>query len=136
MNKFIGLGFLGKKGIELKYTAGSGKAVATYSLSIPKQFNKGEQKEYDFLNVVTWGTQAEWLANNQDKIKKLLIEGRVSTRSYDKKDGSKAYVTEIITDHVEVAEWKGAPNNIAGNDNKGNNDYEDMQLVDDGDIPF
>lgn len=131
MNKFIGIGYLGKKGVDLKFTAGTGKSVATYSLSIPRQFTKGNQKEYDFLNIVTWGSQAEWLANNQDRIKQLLVEGRVSTRSYDKKDGTKAYVTEITTEHVEVIEWKDASSNTPSNQSD-----DEMTPVYGEDIPF
>lgn len=134
MNKFIGIGYLGKKGVDLKFTQGTGKSVATYSLSIPRQFTKGNQKEYDFLNIVTWGNQAEWLANNQDRIKQLLVEGRVSTRSYDRKDGTKAYITEITTEHVEVIEWKDASSNTPSNQSD-----DEMTPVDDGSdnyIPF
>lgn len=139
MNKFIGIGFIGKKGIELKFTPGKGTAVATYSLSIPRQFSKDGNKEYDFLNMVTWNKQAEWLANNQDKIKKIAVEGKIQTRSYDKKDGSKAYITEIVTDNIEVVEWAtSAPSGIANNENISNyREIEDeMTPVDDSDIPF
>lgn len=114
MNKTILVGFISKKGIELKYTAGNGKAVATYTLSVPNKFKKGE---YDFINCVTWGNNAEWLANNQDKIKRILIEGRIQTRQYDAKDGSKKYVTEVVTDSIEVIEWSNSiPENIGNDD--------------------
>jgi single-strand DNA-binding protein len=123
--------FVGKKGIELKFTPGSGKAVSTYSVAVPKEFSK--EKEYDYINCVTWGTQGEWLANNQDRIKKVGISGRIQTRSYDAKDGTKRYVTEVITDHVEVEEWK----NEGQTGNKQNNEgLEGLAEDKDGDIPF
>jgi single-strand DNA-binding protein len=130
MNKCFFIGFVGKKGIELKYTAGKGSAVATYTLSVPRQFSQGDKKEYDFLNIVTWNKQAEWLANNQDKVKRLLVEGHVQTRSYDKKDGSKAYITEIVSENVQVIEWNN------GTEGKPAQEHEEMTPVDDGDIPF
>jgi single-strand DNA-binding protein len=132
MNKCFLIGFLGKKGVELRYTQGNGKAVATYTLSVQRQYSKGEQKEYDYLNIVTWGDRAEWLANNQDKVKRLLVEGRITNRSYDKKDGSKAYITEIVSENVQVIEWNN------GASEKPANEHEEMTLVDDpnSDIPF
>lgn len=106
MNKvIITNAYIGKKGVDLKFTQGKGTAVATYSISIPKDFNTGEKKEYEFFNVVTWTKSAEWLANNAHKIKKVNISGRLQSRSYDAADGTKRYVVEIVTDHVEVAEW-------------------------------
>jgi single-strand DNA-binding protein len=132
MNKCFLIGFLGKKGVELRYTQGNGKAVATYTLSVQRQYSKGEQKEYDYLNIVTWGDRAEWLANNQDKVKRLLVEGRITNRSYDKKDGSKAYITEIVSENVQVIEW----NNEAA-EKAPQQEPEEMTLVDDRDgIPF
>ena len=100
MNKVIFTGFITKKGIDLKYA--NEKAVATYSLAI-----KGIKKdEVTYANMVTWGAPAEFLANNQDRIKSLVVEARYSTRTYDNKEGIKVYVHEFITNDVEVKEWK------------------------------
>ena len=41
-----------------------------------------------------------------DKGSKVLVEGRISNRSYDKQDGSKAYVTEVIAEKVELLTYK------------------------------
>lgn len=103
MNKiFISNAYIGKKGVELK-TTNNDKNVATFSVSVLKDFSK--EKEYDFFNVVLWGGQAEWLANNYERIKKIGLSGRLQSRSYDAKDGTKRYVVEIVADHVEVEEW-------------------------------
>lgn len=132
MNKVIVVGYLGKKGVELKFTPNNGKAVATYTVSVPRAYQKDkDKKEYDFINCVTWNGGGEWLANNQSRVKKLLIEGRLQTRSYDAQDGTKRYVTEVITSNVEVMEW--GSNNL--NDD-GNEYIEGLTPVDDGDIPF
>lgn len=127
MNKCIFVGFLGKKGIELKETP-SGKKVATYSLSLSKQ-KKGE---YEFVNMVTWGNDAEFLKNNESKIKKLAVVARVETRNYEK-DGAKRYITEFVTEPygIEIVEWNNEGENKPSTPN---NDF--FPADNDDDIPF
>lgn len=136
MNKVIEVGYLTKKGVELKFTPGAGKAVATYSLAVPRAYQKDkEKKEYDYINCVTWNGGAEWLANNQGRVKRLLVEGRLQTRSYDGQDGTKRYVTEVITNNVEVMEW--GENTGEVNAASYNNEYDqEITPIDDGEIPF
>jgi len=128
MNKVIMTNaYIGKNGIELKFTPGDGKAVANFSIAVKKDF---KEKEYNYFNCVLWGKQAEWLSNNQDRISKIGLEGRLETRSYEK-DGAKKYITEIVCNHVEVEAWK--------DDGQNNNDesYKNVITpVDDGNIPF
>lgn len=59
----------------------------------------------------------------------MNVSGRLESRSYEAKDGTKRYVTEIISDHVEVAEWnnEGTPRE----ETKGYSEAED-----DGEILF
>lgn len=137
-NKFIGVGFIGKKGIELRFSAGTGNAVAKFSLNIPRAYNKGDKKEYDFISCVAFGKSGEFLANNTDKIKRLLVEGHIQTGSYDAKDGTKRYTTDVIVEKTDVIEW----NNDVPAESSGNNEGlpesfgKDLTPVDDGDIPF
>lgn len=103
MNKVIMTNaYIGKNGIDLKFTPGDGKAVANFSIAVKKDF---KEKEYNYFNCVLWGKQSEWLSNNQDRISKIGLDGRLETRTYEK-DGVKKYVTEIICNHVEVEAWK------------------------------
>jgi single-strand DNA-binding protein len=95
--------FLGKKGVDLKSIPNSDKMVATYSIAVPKEYSK--EKEYEYINCVTWGKDGEWLANNSDRIKKVGVIGRLQTRHYENKEGKNVYITEIITEKVEVEEW-------------------------------
>lgn len=133
MNKIIITNaFIGKKGVDLQLLASSGKAVAKYSISVPKDFQKGDKKEYNFFNIVTWGNNAEWISNNAHRIKKINLIGRLESRSYDNKEGIKVYITEIVTDHVEVAEWNNEDTTAEGT-TTGITPIED---TDDSEIPF
>lgn len=105
MNKFIGVGNLTKEG-ELRSTE-SGKIIYSNSLAMRNDFkNKDGGYDTEFINFSAWGTTAEYLKKYAKKGNKVLIEGRISTRSYDKQDGSKAYITEVIVEKVELLTYK------------------------------
>ncbi len=148
MNKVVLIGRL-TKDPELKFTPGTGTAVATFTVAVDRRFSKDGQREADFIPVVVWGKQAESTANYMSKGKLIGISGRIQTRSYDAKDGSKRYVTEVVAEEVQFLEW-GAGNRPAGASFSGANsdDFgrtqgfneeaygQDITPVEDGDIPF
>lgn len=105
MNKVILLGRL-TRDPEVRYTP-SGKVVCQFTLAVDRPFsNQDGQREADFIPVVIWGKQAETCGNNLTKGQRALVEGRLQVRSYDAKDGSKRYVTEVIADRFEFIERK------------------------------
>jgi len=99
MNKFIGIGNITKP-LELKYTASS-KAVASFTIAI-----NGYNDTTDFINCVVWDKQAENLVKYCSKGSKVAVEGRLSTRSYDDKDGKRVYITEITATNIEFLNSK------------------------------
>lgn len=111
MNKIFLTGRL-TKDPEVKYTPG-GKAVATFTIAVDRPFTsaaakeKGE-KEADFIPVVVWGNTAEFCGNYLNKGSKILVEGRLQLRSYEK-DGAKKIVTEVIGERVESLTTKPKP---------------------------
>ena len=105
MNKFIGVGNLTKEG-ELRSTE-SGKIIYSNSLAMRNDFkNKDGGYDTEFINFSAWGTTAEYLKKYAKKGNKVLIEGRIATRSYDAQDGTKRYVTEVIVSNVELVSYK------------------------------
>ena len=96
---------------ELKFTPGNGTAVCTLTLAVNRRFKREGQPEADFIPIIIWNKQAESVANYVTKGKLISVVGRMETRSYDAKDGSKRYVTEVIAEEVNFLEW--------GNKNEG-----------------
>jgi single-strand DNA-binding protein len=143
MNKVVLIGRL-TKDPELKLAPGSGTAVTTFTLAVDRRFTKeGQQKETDFIPIVIWGKQAESTANYVTKGKLLGVSGRIQTRSYDAKDDTKRYITEVIAEEVQFLEWGNRAentNNFGFNTPSGfgGNSFDmDMTPIDDGnDIPF
>ncbi len=100
MNKVVLIGRL-TKDPELKFTPGNGTAVATFTLAVDRRFSKDGQREADFIPIVVWGKQAESTANYMSKGKLMGVSGRIQTRSYEAKDGTRRYVTEVIAEEVK-----------------------------------
>lgn len=105
MNKVTLLGRL-VKDPEVRYVQ-SGKCVTQFTLAVDRQFKDANgNKETDFIPVVVWNKAAELVGNSCQKGHRLLVDGRLQIRSYDAKDGTKRWVTEIIANSVEFIERK------------------------------
>jgi len=143
MNKVVLIGRL-TKDPELKYTPGSGTAVTTITLAVDRRFSKDNQKEADFIPVVVWGKSAESTAQYMAKGRLMGVSGRIQTRSYEAKDGSRRYVTEVVAEEVQFLEWGNTNKSQDNGNNSSSNDnsqgygasFDDMTPIDDGDIPF
>ena len=86
---------------ELRFTP-SGQAVCSFGVATNRSIKKGEQWEdvATFHNVVEWGKKAEFTASTVKKGMKVTVTGRIDNRSYDAKDGTKKYISEIVADTV------------------------------------
>lgn len=82
--------------IEYRFTK-TGKAVASFTLAI--NYKSGDRDLVDYVNIVAWGNMAESCEHVQ-KGDKLLVHGRINTRSYETQDGQKRYVTEVVASFV------------------------------------
>lgn len=112
--------------IELRYTQ-SGTAVGTVTVAVDRDFQKDGKTETDFIPVVMWGKTAEFATTHIAKGNRMEVAGRIQVRSYEAKDGSKRYITEIVADKVKPIDWAEKPNTDG---------YADLQPIDDGDVPF
>ena len=102
MNKVILIGRL-TKDPELRYAAGSGTAVCRFTVAINRQFKKDET---DFINCVAFGKTGETIAQYITKGRQIAITGSIRTDSYDAKDGTKRYTTDVIVETFEFVESK------------------------------
>lgn len=111
---------------EVRYTQ-SGTPVGTFTLAVDRRVAKDKPKEADFIPCVVWGKTAEVVGNWCKKGKQIAVEGRIQVRSYDAKDGSKRYVTEVIVSELELLGSKNEGADHSGNSHK---------PLTDEDIPF
>lgn len=135
MNKWVGIGRL-TRDPELNFAAGTGTAVARFTLAVTRPFKKDET---DFINCIAFNKRAEAIAQYLTKGRQLAVTGSIRTGSYDAKDGTKRYTTDIVVDSFEFIGQGN--NNNQGNTSQNNFDgmnFEDeMQQVDiDDGCPF
>lgn len=84
-------------------TLESGKKLAKFSIATNETYKnaKGEKvTDTQWHNVIAWEKTAEIAEKYLEKGKEVAIEGKLTSRSYDDKDGVKRYVTEIIVSEM------------------------------------
>jgi single-strand DNA-binding protein len=91
-----------------KSVSQSGMSITRWSLAINRPPRKGEtQAEADFIRIVAFGSTADFVSSYFTKGKKMAVEGRIQTGSYQDKDGKTVYTTDVIANRVEFVEKKG-----------------------------
>jgi single-strand DNA-binding protein len=98
---------------ELKYTP-QGTAVCSFGIATNRQWTteSGEKKdEADFHRLVAWNKLAEICAQLLKKGRKVYVEGRLSTRSWQAQDGTQRSVTEVVVSDMIILDKRedGAP---------------------------
>ena len=82
---------------------GEGKKVANITIATNDSYTneKGEKVEQtEWHRVTAWGKTAEIIEKFVTKGKEIAIEGKLTHRSYDDKDGNKRYVTEVVASEI------------------------------------
>jgi len=110
LNKVMLLGNLGKDA-EHRFTTNN-KSVSSFSIATTRSY-KG--KDDNWVEETTWHNIVAWSLSDFYKEKlvkgaKFFVEGRIQTRSYEAKDGSKRYVTEVISEKLIPLDGRGSGN--------------------------
>jgi single-strand DNA-binding protein len=101
LNKVMLIGNLGADP-EMRYTA-SGSAVTNFRVAVNRNYKSSDgefKEETEWFRVVTWNQLAEVLGANLQKGRRVYVEGRLATRSWDGQDGQKHYITEVVANQV------------------------------------
>ncbi len=135
---------------EVRYTS-SNIAFARFTIAVNRTFaGPSGEREADFIQCIAWRKQAENLARFVKKGSLIGVEGRIQTGSYDDKDGTRKYTTDVVCDSVQFLEPKNQDNNNAYTPQApkeySNDQYEDRPVkkkqntpsidVSEDDLPF
>ncbi len=116
INKAIIIGNLGQDP-EIRYTQ-SGMAACKLSVATTSKYKNKQTDEWveetEWHRVTVWGKSAEHCNTYLTKGKKVYVEGRIKTSSYEK-DGEKRYATEIVANTVQFL----SPKNEGGGGQQG-----------------
>lgn len=125
MNKVILLGRLCADP-ELKTTPG-GKTVTSISVAV-----KDYSQNTHFIDVVAWENTAEFICKYFKKGKPIVIDGAITTRNFEDRQGNKRKAVEVLANKVEFAISEKADNTPYTFDNKDFNSID----IEDNDLPF
>lgn len=133
------------KDVEVRST-NKGQAVCSFSIACNRSYTdtQGQKKEVaDFVNVQAWGFLAEKASAGLKKGSRVYIHGRLNTRSYEAKDGTKKYITEIVADRIEPIAFVQMQNQNFGQNQQNQNFGQNQNFQPSGnfqqfgeDIPF
>jgi single-strand DNA-binding protein len=94
---------IGHVGQEPEIKTINNKKVATLTIATNDFYynEKGDKVEQtEWHRVTAWGKTAEIIEKYVTKGKEIAVEGKLTHRSYDDKDGNKRYVTEILVSEL------------------------------------
>ncbi|HWT04671.1 MAG TPA: single-stranded DNA-binding protein [Xanthomonadales bacterium] len=98
---------------EIRYV-GSGAAVTKFTLAVNRRSK--QQEETDYIDCVAWDKLAETCNTYLKKGMSCLVDGRLSIRSYETKEGEKRKATEVVVNTMQMLD---RANRGAGGDDGG-----------------
>ena len=84
-------------------TMDSGKKLAKFSIATNETYKNAQGEKVtdtQWHNVIAWGKTAEIIEQYVTKGKEVAVEGKLSHRSYDDKEGNKKYTTEVVCNEL------------------------------------
>jgi len=140
VNKIIVIGHLGKDP-EMRYTP-NGQAVTSFSVASSRRYttSAGEQREEtEWFNVSAWGKLGETCNQYLAKGRQVYVEGRLSSRTYEGRDGQTRVALDISLTDVQFLGGRGGDGATASAPQEAGTDAPpddggDFDAVDD--LPF
>ena len=101
LNRVMILGNVGQAP-EIRQTQ-RGRPVANFSVATTDAWGEGDERQErtEWHQVVVWGKLAETCGKYLTKGRQVMVEGRLQTRSYEDRAGTRRFTTEIVAQHVQ-----------------------------------
>jgi single-strand DNA-binding protein len=89
--------------------------VCSFRIAVGRRYmpKDGAQPQTDFIDIVAWRTQAEFVAKYFSKGKPILVCGSIQSRNWEDKEGKKRTTVEVIADEVSFVERKSTSDSFA-----------------------
>ncbi len=115
--------------LELKTTQ-SGVSVCSFAIAVDRSFVKqGEERQADFINIVCWRNQAEFVCKYFKKGQLVAVDGSIQTRRYEDNQGNKRTSFEVVANNVHFCGSKDTQTA-----NNGSDEFE--VISSDEELPF
>ena len=124
---------------ELRQTP-SGVSVCSFRIAVDRTYQpKGQEKQTDFINIVTWRSTAEFVSRYFRKGQLVAVQGSIQTSQYTDRDGNKRTAFDVVADNVFFAEKKaesGETKQGAGYDHSPDIQGDFEEIVGNDEPPF
>jgi single-strand DNA-binding protein len=140
VNKVILVGHLGKDP-EVRHLE-SGRSVANFSIATSETYkNKNGEKvtNTEWHNIVMWSPLAQIAEKYLKKGSLIYLEGKLTTRSYDDKDGNKRYVTEVVAQSMTMLGSKNSNSSSSDSSMGSKDEFAESTIIQTegtDDLPF
>ena len=140
MNQVILVGRLAQN-VELRYIAGTGTPVATFTVAVEREFvGKNGKREVDFIDVQTWGKSAENCSNYIGKGSLVSVQGSLRVEKYEDREGNRRISYRVNADRVQFLSSKRERDNVSNDatfePSLEPSFLEEFNAIDDSDLPF
>ena len=124
---------------ELKSTQ-SGVSVCSFRIAVDRTYQpKGQEKQTDFINIVTWRGTAEFVSRYFRKGQLVAVQGSIQTSQHTDRDGNKRTAFDVVADNVFFAEKKaesGETKQGAGYDHSPDIQGDFEEIISPDELPF
>lgn len=121
---------------EIRYTQNN-TPVASYSIAVDRNYSKDQDRQTDFIDIVSWNKAAEFVSKWFKKGSLIVVVGRLQVRKWQDKDGNNRISYEVISEEVSFGGSKNDSDSSVSNTNV-TTDAVDVEAADDddGEMPF
>ncbi len=127
-------------------TTSNGISVTSFAVAVDRGFvRQGEERQADFIDIIAWRQQAEFVCKYFRKGSMIAIQGKIQTRTYEDRSGNKRKAVEIVADNVSFCGSKSETGTGARNDSfaaaqpapaYSTADESDFKEIPEDDLPF
>ena len=136
LNRVILMGRITQE-LEVRQTP-AGASVLSFTVAVERNFkNQNGERQTDFISCVAWGKTAEHICRYFSKGRMIALEGNLRTRTYDDKNSTRHYVTEVFVDNVSFTGERADSVSQGGYQN--NNEIpniDEFEVLSDNGVPF
>ena len=85
-------------------TTPAGHSVCSFRIACDRSYvQQGQQRQADFIDIVAWRQQADFVSKYFQKGSLIAVEGSLQTRNYQDKNGSNRTAVEVVANNISFA---------------------------------
>ena len=85
-------------------TTPAGHSVCSFRIACDRSYaQQGQERQADFIDIVAWRQQADFVSRYFQKGSMIAIDGRLQTRNYQDKNGNSRTAVEVVANNISFA---------------------------------